>query len=128
MAIKRVQYTISSHIGRPPHTIKIKLHSDAPKEWTCICSCKAGAGGKCKHIIACLIFAYRNDLEPLSCTDIEQKWGQTKTHSVTDKTQPIQEFCHVKKRELPNDVDEGFLQSTIAKLLCGKKSKNSDVS
>ncbi|KAK4885912.1 hypothetical protein RN001_002183 [Aquatica leii] len=71
----------ASNLKEPPHTIKIKLDSDTPKEWTCICTCKAGAGGKCKHILACFIFACRNDLEPLSCTDMEQKWGQTKTHT-----------------------------------------------
>ncbi|KAK4887214.1 hypothetical protein RN001_003485 [Aquatica leii] len=66
----------------------------------------------------------RNDQEPLSCTDIEQKWGQTKIHTVTDETQPIQEFFYVKKRELPNDVDKGFLQSMTAKLFCGTVPKN----
>lgn len=45
----------SSHPKEAPHEIKIKTESKPISEWKCVCSCKAGLGGKCKHIFAVLL-------------------------------------------------------------------------
>ncbi|XP_030745001.1 uncharacterized protein LOC115874079 [Sitophilus oryzae] len=52
--------------------------------------------GFCKHIIATLIYVNRNeDLEVVSCTDLEQKWGKEKKGvQETYKPEPFKEFCH----------------------------------
>lgn len=37
-----------------PHEVKIKNLKCNVDQWDCVCSCKAGAGQKCKHI-ACVL-------------------------------------------------------------------------
>ena len=50
----------SSHIADSPHKIDITITlSENNKKIECFCSCKAGAGKKCKHIFATLIYLYR---------------------------------------------------------------------
>lgn len=79
------------------HEIIINLNDDV-KDWKCICSCKAGMSGFCKHIIATLIYINRiENLEVISCTDLAQKWGKEKKGvEETYKTQPFKRFCHSK--------------------------------
>ncbi|KAK4887464.1 hypothetical protein RN001_003735 [Aquatica leii] len=79
----------TSNLKGAPHSVKIHLQSATPKGWICTCSCKAGAGGKCKHIIACLLYLYRNYLDELSCTDLEQAWGQQKKKFRIENMQPV---------------------------------------
>lgn len=45
--------TQSSHPGDAPHEVQLKLTSEVA-EWRLKCSCRSG-GGKCKHIMACLL-------------------------------------------------------------------------
>lgn len=45
----------TSGVTEAPHEIKISLN----EPWTCVCSCKAGLSGYCKHIIATLIYINR---------------------------------------------------------------------
>lgn len=44
----------SSHPDHPPHTITITT-AEIFEKWNFHCSCKAGNGGKCKHIYATLL-------------------------------------------------------------------------
>ncbi|XP_050512919.1 uncharacterized protein LOC126888606 [Diabrotica virgifera virgifera] len=59
----------------------------------------------CKHVIAVLLQAQRQDeLEALSCTDVEQVWGSYsgsfKNNSLEySKPVPVKEFCHAAKRK-----------------------------
>lgn len=48
----------SSGVLEDPHTVNIKLSKD-PQKWACECSCKAGKGGKCKHVVAVLFHVNR---------------------------------------------------------------------
>ncbi|XP_058453388.1 uncharacterized protein LOC131431586 isoform X1 [Malaya genurostris] len=70
--------TQTSHPGLAPHQIKLNLEPEISK-WMLKCTCKAGTA-KCKHIIACLLHIEKHrTLEYLSCTDITQAWGITKS-------------------------------------------------
>ncbi|KAK4887473.1 hypothetical protein RN001_003744 [Aquatica leii] len=60
--------------------------------------CKAGQGGKFKHIFGILLHSNRNQLDVLSCTDVEQQWGKRKQKTYIDETIKMKEFCHVPKR------------------------------
>lgn len=47
-----------------------------------------------------IYYIYRFELEPLSCTDLKQKWGKGKGKKVEHeyaKPIPVLEFCHVKR-------------------------------
>ncbi|XP_028131157.2 uncharacterized protein LOC114326897 isoform X2 [Diabrotica virgifera virgifera] len=94
----------SSKIHDQPHEIDIKVSGEGTqKTIKCACTCKAGAGQKCKHIIAVLLYVHREkitNLDDLGCTDLQQKWGKLKTHSKElYKDEPMENFCHVKKTE-----------------------------
>ncbi|KAK0178534.1 hypothetical protein PV327_007415 [Microctonus hyperodae] len=76
-AVSIIAYCLqTSHLKENPH--KIDGHvSLSGKIKTMICTCKAGLGEKCKHIIATLIYCTRykiNEIEELSCTDKECSW------------------------------------------------------
>ncbi|KAJ8976848.1 hypothetical protein NQ317_012972 [Molorchus minor] len=83
----------TSGLSQPPHEIKINLSSP----WVCECTCKAGLSGFCKHIVASLIYINRTeDLEYVSCTDIQQKWGKRKERfRVSCDIEKI--ICHMNK-------------------------------
>ncbi|KAK4885559.1 hypothetical protein RN001_001830 [Aquatica leii] len=96
-----------------------------PINWLCICSCKAGAGGKCKHIVAYLLFINRNELEQLSKTDVEQAWGQRKSVTYTDYVQPLTDFCHVKKNKIVCKATPALLNNVFQELMSvGIRYKN----
>lgn len=40
-----------------PHEINLKI-CENPGEWFAQCSCKAGLGRKCKHIVAVMLFVH----------------------------------------------------------------------
>lgn len=48
----------TSSLTSQPHEIVIMLNNDINK-WKCVCSCKAGMSGFCKHIVATLIYINR---------------------------------------------------------------------
>ncbi|KAK4882480.1 hypothetical protein RN001_005799 [Aquatica leii] len=96
----------TSNLKVHPHTIKINL--DTPKQWMCTCTYKAGARGKCKHIIACLLFIYRYF--------VYRNWKRKDNVSCEDVV-PIKEFCHVKKRKVPNAIDQEIVKLTYEELL-----------
>lgn len=48
----------TSALNSLPHEISIMLSEDV-KSWKCVCSCKAGMSGFCKHIVATLIYINR---------------------------------------------------------------------
>ncbi|KAE8739313.1 hypothetical protein FOCC_FOCC015191, partial [Frankliniella occidentalis] len=63
-----------------------------------------------------------NDLEDLSCTDLEQQWGKLKKAVQTDnEAVPITEFCHFPKYNnvySRDNVDAtGEQQSRFAQLI-----------
>lgn len=68
----------TSSLKENPHEINGKVTSG--KILFCTCSCKAGLGEKCKHIIATLLYCYQKGeaLETLSCTDKQCGWKFTK--------------------------------------------------
>lgn len=49
----------SSKIHSDPHKITLDVNQEHVKDWNCFCTCKAGAGGYCKHTIAVLLYANR---------------------------------------------------------------------
>ncbi|XP_025997023.1 uncharacterized protein LOC113005531 [Solenopsis invicta] len=71
-----------SHVHEHPHIINVKIDSNKTAGERIIegkCSCIAGESAKCKHYIALLLHLSRtneDDLDDLSCTDIEQQWGK----------------------------------------------------
>ncbi|KAK4885557.1 hypothetical protein RN001_001828 [Aquatica leii] len=77
----------------------------------------AGAGGKCKHIVACLLFINRNELEQLSTTDVEQALGQRKSVTYTDYVQPLTDFCHVKKNRIVCKATPELLSNVFQELM-----------
>ncbi|OXU21062.1 hypothetical protein TSAR_014568 [Trichomalopsis sarcophagae] len=65
----------TSNLRDNPHEINGQVSSDG-KILNCSCSCKAGLGEKCKHIIAALLYCYQKGdaLETLSCTYKKCEW------------------------------------------------------
>lgn len=51
----------TSNLKGIPHQIKIEVQSSIASEKiiNCICSCKAGNSGKCKHIVGTLLYIFR---------------------------------------------------------------------
>lgn len=49
----------SSNMKAAPHTINAIIKESKPTSWCCKCSCKAGLGEKCKHILAILFHINR---------------------------------------------------------------------
>ncbi|KAJ8976851.1 hypothetical protein NQ317_012975 [Molorchus minor] len=108
----------TSRLSQPPHEIKINLSSP----WVCECTCKAGLSGFCKHIVASLIYINRTeDLEYVSCTDIQQKWGKEKKgveelYSVI----PFTSFCHpIKKKKFNFKTNDDINQKNFNLLVSG---------
>lgn len=110
-----------------------------PQDWICTCTCKAGAGGKCKHVLACLLFInryvdserknflckrilyYRNELEQLSCTDLQQTWGKRKHIGYSDPVY-FTEFCHIQKRNnITPRMSPELAESVFQEYVNGKK-------
>uniref|UniRef100_A0A6P7G4C6 Uncharacterized protein LOC114335774 n=1 Tax=Diabrotica virgifera virgifera TaxID=50390 RepID=A0A6P7G4C6_DIAVI len=85
----------TTNLNGAPHEITVDVLRD---EWVAKCTCKAGQGGMCKHVIAVLLQAQKQDeLEALSCTDVEQVWGSYsgsfKNNSLEySKPVPVKEF------------------------------------
>jgi hypothetical protein len=110
----------SSTINESPHKIEVSL-SAGYKNWICTCSCKAGAGGKCKHIVAVLLHLNKVDhLEQLSCTDVEQVWGKRKAKvKETVEAVPLDEFCHCKINSATFNTSEDFKNKFVTDCLQG---------
>lgn len=49
----------TSNLTSQPHEITIVLNQNV-NMWKCLCSCKAGLSGFCKHIVATLIYINRS--------------------------------------------------------------------
>ncbi|XP_063932246.1 uncharacterized protein LOC135144199 isoform X1 [Zophobas morio] len=103
---------IASKTSAAPHEIQIQFadYSDY-RQWNCVCSCKAGAGGKCKHIVATLL---AQNIGLLSCTDVPQAWGKRKREELVEVV-PVEQFCHVKSSKhskcgMAGIIPEDFVQ------------------
>lgn len=48
----------SSHPSEKPHSLSIETSSNF-KDWKFYCSCKAGNGGRCKHVYAALLHMHK---------------------------------------------------------------------
>ncbi|XP_072764415.1 uncharacterized protein [Anoplolepis gracilipes] len=100
------------------------------------CSCKAGNSGRCKHVIAALMFCQRvefSKLDELSCTDVECSWAK-KTKEALQQYEPMTLLDHSCMQKIKANVvnvseekREGinknwllFLSSAIKKHLCGR--------
>ncbi|XP_044595530.1 uncharacterized protein LOC123272659 [Cotesia glomerata] len=71
----------TSNIRDDPHEINGEVLKDKGKIVGMSCSCAAGLGGECKHVVATLLYLNRNDLESLkviSCTDKKCAWSAPK--------------------------------------------------
>ncbi|KAF5302624.1 hypothetical protein FQR65_LT19099 [Abscondita terminalis] len=95
---------LTSKVSAEPHRIEITFGNyEGDKiiitsSGNVLCTCKAGAGEKCKHIVATLLYIYNaSDLGPLSCTETEQAWGKRKQKEIVEVI-PVDEFCHVPSR------------------------------
>ncbi|KAK4876000.1 hypothetical protein RN001_012422 [Aquatica leii] len=69
-----------------PHTIQgnFLINKNQATVGTMVCSCKAGNGGRCKHISATLLFCTRitlEKLEPVSQTDLKCVWSMRKAET-----------------------------------------------
>ncbi|XP_055604791.1 uncharacterized protein LOC129753023 [Uranotaenia lowii] len=122
--------TQTSHPNAVPHQIQLKL-THSISSWILSCSCKAGTG-KCKHIIACLLFLNRfRKVEYMSCTDAAQAWGKTKMDKKTPPwcAKPIRDLCCVKKitrlQATNADLKKKILQESFGRIL--KVAENSSV-
>ncbi|XP_062549688.1 uncharacterized protein LOC134214292 [Armigeres subalbatus] len=118
--------TQSSHPGHSPHQVNLNLGSSVD-DWKLGCSCKAGTA-KCKHIIACLLHIekYRK-LEFLSCTDVSQAWGLSKSQKMTPwGAKRVQDMCcapTVKKLEDKHSLEEEcIISESFTRILSGKNN------
>ncbi|XP_058817229.1 uncharacterized protein LOC131680531 [Topomyia yanbarensis] len=115
----------SSHPGLTPHTVELKICSDIEK-WILKCSCKAGTA-KCKHIIACLLHLERyRKLDYMSCTDVTQAWGITKSQKTAPWTaKRINDLCCVKipqkLKYVENELEEHILSESFGRILSVSK-------
>ncbi|KAK4882560.1 hypothetical protein RN001_005879 [Aquatica leii] len=98
-----------------------KLRDNAKNWFHSRPDCKAGAGGRCKHIVACLLFINRNSLEELSCTELQQAWGKRKQQLHNLEVEALQNFCHIKQIKLgvERDIDPSISSNTIEQLILG---------
>ncbi|CAG9769675.1 unnamed protein product [Ceutorhynchus assimilis] len=83
----------TSALQSHPHQItgELKISNGAAKIFNMHCTCKAGAGGKCKHISAFLILLTRknlSELEDISKTQLSCIWTDSK-ESVKEKYKAI---------------------------------------
>ncbi|KAK3919964.1 Aspartate--tRNA(Asp/Asn) ligase [Frankliniella fusca] len=101
----------ATKIHDPPVVINVETDKKTEKveeKIKCLsCTCIAGACKEhsCKHAMAVLIYLNsheENDLEVLTCTSVEQRWGglQEETLKKFDAV-PLQQFCHIKKPPPP---------------------------
>lgn len=61
---------------------------------------------------------YRNELEQVSCTDVEQAWGKRKRPQSYGDVTAFKEFCHIKRKRLAfNQVDEDLIRNAVQELL-----------
>ncbi|XP_044595874.1 uncharacterized protein LOC123272917 [Cotesia glomerata] len=72
------------------------------------CSCAAGLGGECKHVVATLLYLNRNDLESLkviSCTDKKCAWSAPKQFALQqyDMKPLLSHSCLVQKINLTRE-------------------------
>ncbi|KAF5280057.1 hypothetical protein FQR65_LT15109 [Abscondita terminalis] len=112
---------ITSQINAVPHKIEIIFGNFSDyKQWRCSCSCKAGAGEQCKHIVATLFYVhYAQDLATLSCTDVEQEWDKRVQKRLVE-TVPLEQFCHVhvakedEEEQIKNDQLSQIMQKCFA--------------
>lgn len=129
-----------------PHDIKITgVRPNNVEDWLAVCSCKAGLGHKCKHIFAVLLYilkyvktskvrkinqkasyicSSKDNLEVMSCTDVEQQWGITAREK---SIQPfdaklISDLCCVSKSSLKpvSKVSKEIKQSNFRRLVNGR--------
>ncbi|KAK3921443.1 hypothetical protein KUF71_001223 [Frankliniella fusca] len=98
----------TSGVMDKPHEIEVVLNlgmEAGDRVEKLQCSCKAGQSEKCKHVIATLIHLNRTDeedVEDLTCTDLEQQWGVLKPQHVQNfKPRRTQDLCHVAERKTP---------------------------
>ncbi|XP_039312415.1 uncharacterized protein LOC105199508 [Solenopsis invicta] len=74
----------TSDLKGVPHEIKGNINKEG-KVISMKCSCKAGLGSACKHILAVLFYCSRFDLEDLnivSCTDKKCMWNEPQKSSL----------------------------------------------
>ncbi|XP_039451453.1 uncharacterized protein LOC120430419 isoform X1 [Culex pipiens pallens] len=121
--------TRSSNPREKPHEVVLKLGTDI-SGWVLKCSCRAGTQ-KCKHVIACLLHLEKDPmLEYMSCTDIKQAWGTTKSEKRAEwDAKRVSDMCCVPKQKPLNTSDvetlEDILKTSFSRIL--NVSKNSAI-
>ncbi|XP_077548361.1 uncharacterized protein LOC144161593 [Haemaphysalis longicornis] len=86
----------TSALKRKPHELEFVYGNDGSLK--AHCSCKAGNSERCKHLIAMLMFVYRTglqNLEQLTCTDMEQAWGKLRSEPLYEAKE-LNQLCHVQ--------------------------------
>ncbi|KYM94638.1 hypothetical protein ALC62_14725 [Cyphomyrmex costatus] len=126
-SVKLTAYCLqTSQLRASPHEITAEI-SEAGKIISISCSCKAGLGEKCKHVLATLLYCHRiniNDLEVLSSTDRKCMWKNKHKDSLS-KYQPLpleQHTCFGKTEN--NIVITEDLNTIITKLLTDRIPKS----
>lgn len=91
----------SSNPKEKPHKIVFTLEQDEPVSATC--SCKAGAGGLYKHVVAVMLFVNdkRLDSMPPSSTSVPQAWGHVKSGAELYEPVALEELDCVRKIKRP---------------------------
>lgn len=85
-----VKSFVCASMKKQVYTVYVHLLQDDGKVFKAKCSCKAGAGGCCKHVAATL-FQIQDFVElglsivpdDQSCTDVLQQWNVPKGHAAT---------------------------------------------
>ncbi|XP_066586740.1 uncharacterized protein [Prorops nasuta] len=112
----------TSNLRGNPHEIN-GIVSNTGDILNCVCSCKAGAGKKCKHIIGSLLYCYQkgNSLETLSCTDKKCEWKKVhKTALENYSPAPLMNHsCYaqpVKRKKIINSESIKICQKEVIEL------------
>ncbi|KAJ8976154.1 hypothetical protein NQ317_018093 [Molorchus minor] len=104
----------TSALNSQPHSITGILINNGEKITIrrMVCTCKAGAGERCKHISAVLLYCTRYDvmeLEPVSATDLKCVWSQKKQSALEQyKAVPLMETDCLKEQGSGNIVVENL--------------------
>ncbi|XP_077532385.1 uncharacterized protein LOC144162228 [Haemaphysalis longicornis] len=84
----RVTAKCNSQVKDMSYDVAIQLSSER-KIVSATCSCKAGLGGRCKHVAAVVVFL--NTDRP-SSTDLPQAWGRRTSKPDTSKKESIEDL------------------------------------
>ncbi|XP_046473194.1 uncharacterized protein [Neodiprion pinetum] len=96
----------TSNVRGSPHEIHGILGKNGEVK-SITCSCKAGLGEKCKHIMAALLFCSRNEISVLSCTDIKCQWKQKYKDTLQNYVaRPLEEHECLKSTNNNNPLSE----------------------